>query len=84
MKQDIPADQAPKATPSRRHICLTDTNGMIFAVAALVATILSATFSEARFQETDRLAQVRAAEKAAVVHLAHCPRTESNRSILSN
>jgi hypothetical protein len=84
MKQDIPAEQAPKAMPSRRRICVTDTNGMIFAVAALLATILSATFSEARFQETERLAQVRAAENAAVIHLAHCPRTESTRSILPN
>lgn len=73
MRQDEPREKVEQPPRRRRSFSTSDMNGLFFVVAALSATILMASLSEARFQAEERIAAAKATEEKARIQMAHCP-----------
>ena len=72
-----PTKDQPTAANTRR-LRLSNINGMILVVAALMATIFLAGFTEARFQSQQRQAEAAKASKMHRIKLAQCPMLADN------
>jgi hypothetical protein len=72
-----PNKDQPDSAKSRR-LRLSNINGMILVVAALMATILLSGFSEARFQNWQRQAEAAKVSKQHRLKLAQCPMLANN------
>ena len=61
-----------KQKPEHRKVHWTNINGMFVIVAALAATILTASLTEARFLEQKRIMAEKTTADSSI-KLAHCP-----------